>query len=226
MSDLLIMQSFGTPPDGCERYLALSERIHRSYAEKCGADYELFIGEKEPGVHPAWNRIPMFLEALRSGYTKVVWLDADTLVVDPARSIFEGTDDTTPLHMCRTNGFPWPPHVLAREQLWEAYNDGVLVVNNTPIAIDALEYVWSERRAEHPTLGQIWELSPLLDWLLERRDVEGIVAELDPRWNWMPFAENLDFEDEAAIKAWHGMPHAQRFSLFRQEVERIERITA
>lgn len=207
--DLLIMQSIGNGDDWFAPWLEMSRPIHEEYAEACGADYELFRGVKDPHVHPAWNRIPMFLAAFARGYRKVLWLDADTLVVDQAVDIFTETDDTTPLHMVRAQDahveIPWG------EPGWDLYNDGVLIANNCDQAAAAFRYVWSQRHevplAHH--IPALWELNALTDFVFAHRDC---VAELPFRFNWMPF-EYACPESEAVIMAYHGMPHDQRWEL-------------
>lgn len=203
MSDRLIIQSHGTRPDAYERWLALTRPIHEAYAEACDADYELFVGVKERGVHPAWNRLPMFLDAFAAGYRHVAWIDADCLVVDQRTSIFD-VDPATPLLM-RTAGMVW-----LGEFCW---NDGVLIANAGSIDAEAaLRWVWAQRHAplrEHHA-PSMWELNWLLDYVFEHRS---IVGDLDERFNWMPFAEACP-EAEAVICGWHGMPHGQRWEYF------------
>jgi hypothetical protein len=218
--DKLIIQSCD---DNFRRYLDLSRPIHEEYAGVCGADYKLFIGRKDPRVHPAWNRIPMFLEAFAAGYQKVVWLDGDSLMVRPEVDIFAETDDTAPLQMIRVLDshveLPWG------EPGWDAYNDGVLVANNCEQSVEAFEYVWARRRAvampHH--CDSLWERNWLLDWVFAHPES---VALLDVRFNWMPFAENLHCEAEAVICSWHGMQHDERFRLFEEKFNEVYRCAA
>lgn len=207
--DRLIIQSCD---ENFLRYLNLSRPIHEEYAEKCGADYWFFLGRKDPLVHPAWNRIPMFLEAFEQGYRKVVWLDGDSLVVDDSRSIFADTDWVTPLQMTRPKDshveMPWG------EDGWDMWNDGVLVANRTPETIACFEFVWSMRLEpflphHHPTL---WELNWLADFCFENRTS---VKQLDLVWNWQPFREAPP-QSTAVIQSWHGIDHEPRFLLFAE----------
>src|SRR6185369_15830051 len=120
MSDLLLIQSIGDDPnDAFIKYMALQEPIHRAYAEKCGADYQFFVGRKDPLCHPTWNRIQMMLDAFANGYRKVVWFDADVLVVDQAQDVFAETSNA-PLLMTRVLSshwdFPWKASYNASAQ--------------------------------------------------------------------------------------------------------------
>lgn len=212
----LIMQSIGAGADWFAPWLQLSRPIHERYAAECGADYLLFEGQKDRRVHPAWNRIAMFLEAFDRGYDMVCWLDADTLVVDQTVDIFDACD-ATPLHMTRARDvhveMPWG------EPGWDLYNDGVLVANRCPEAIRAFGYVWRQRLQplaahHHPSL---WELNVLTDWVFAHRDA---VAELDFRFNWMPFDYACP-EPEAVVRAWHGMPHDDRWREVNETYTRV-----
>lgn len=213
----LIIQSIGANPDDWFiKWMDLTEPLHKQYAERCGADFVYFVGDKEPALHPTWNRIPMFLEAFRDGYDKVIWLDADTLVVNQDRDVFEETDDDAPLLMTRVQDshfeFPWASEVhgeIVPADRWDVYNDGVLIANNTPHAIAALEFVWANRRSKLKPWHEpgIPELDWILDYVYTHPEA---VKQLSLAYNWMPYPEAPPF-DEAVIMAWHGMPHDVRW---------------
>lgn len=214
MTDRLIIQSHATPPDQFEKYLHLARPIHEDYAARCGADYRLFVGWWEPKVNPTWNRLPMMLEAFTQGYQQVVWLDADTLVVNPDRDIFEEVVGA-PLHMTRTSGFPW----WTPDGEQEAWNDGVLVAEKCDEAIAALEWVWDRRYwafLPHQVPGMP-ELSWLLDYVFTQP--ASLVAELPDIWNWMDEGVNGTPRADAVIEAWHGQPYEARWLNFRTAYE-------
>lgn len=209
MTDRLIIQSHTPRPDQFEKYLALSRPIHEAYAKRCDADYELFVGWKEADVNPTWNRLPMILDAFANGYEKVVWLDADTIVTNPARDIFAEVAGA-PLHMTRTSGFPWWTPDGERE----AWNDGVLVAERGPEATAALEWVWARRHdpfLAHQISGMP-ELSWLLDYVFTQPDT--LVKELADVWNWMPFA-HASPRAGAVIEAFHGQRYGERWENFQ-----------
>lgn len=61
-----------------------------TYAKFAGMHgYDLHVGKKMTDLPPAWNKIPLLLDALKS-YEEVVWFDCDMIVVDPS-------DDFPPL---------------------------------------------------------------------------------------------------------------------------------
>lgn len=213
VSDLLLIQSIGDDrQDHFAKYMALEEPIHRAYAALCDADYEYFVGYKDPRAHPTWNRIIMMLDAFERGYKKIVWLDADTLVVKPEENIFEGTSDTAPLLMTRVLSahveIPWKD-----DPFWDCYNDGVLIANDSPHARAALTFAWENRRSPF----EPWHVPgmPELDWLLDYVfDHPDSVEQLDGRWNWMGYPQECPRE-EAVILAWHGQPTPFRWDSFK-----------
>lgn len=212
----LIIQSIGANSDDAfRRWMDLTEPIHQEYADRHHADYELFVGNKEPGLHPTWSRIIMFLDAFAAGYDKVVWLDADTLVVNQARDVFEETSDA-PLLMTRVLSshfeFPWASEVdgvVVPADKWDVYNDGVLIANNTDHAKACFEFVWENRNSPFKP----WHVPgiPELDWILDYVYAHpDSVEQMSLAYNWMPYPEAPPY-DEAVIMAWHGMPHEVRW---------------
>lgn len=221
MTRNLLIQS----ADGAHlKYLDAAEPIHRAYAERHGADYLAHRGRIDPTVHPAWNRLPLMLDAFEQGYEKVVWLDTDTLVVQPEHDIFAETRSDIALLMKRAY-IPWQDRPDA------AWNDGVLVANaavtapgsfgqdSTVRAERALRWVWGKRGVpfrEHHVPG-MWELNWLMDWCSQ---FPGDVDYLDPAWNWMSLDMTLYGPEGAYILAWHGMPHDQRWAEFTAALPR------
>lgn len=223
MRKRLIIQS---GDEGVAHYLDLAGPHNAEYAERCDADYQRYNGVWEQGVPPAWNRIPMMLDAFHEGYRQVLWLDADTLAVDHSVNVFEqamtnhegrvrtnygviaGVDTiTAPFVMRRTaGGFHWP---MDGPDQWEGWNDGVLLVNRSDRALEALLALWGHRGSQPLPHHQprLWELNWLLDYAKAN---PGDVAEMDQRFNWQPF-NGASPEQYAVIKAWHGLPHSERW---------------
>jgi hypothetical protein len=157
----------------------------------------------------------MMLEALQERYRKVVWIDADSIVVDQAVNIFDETNDFSALQMTRV--LDSAKNFGRAQDLW---NSGVLVVNNNEQAKQALDYVWMYRH-ENPRqwhTPELWELN----WLLDFIDAyPSSIADLDLRFNWMPNYIGVGPESEAVIRSFHGIRHPERFELFKAEVERV-----
>jgi len=215
VSDLLIVQSVSADAEW-QAYLDRQRPFHEAYAWACGADYQTFVGVKERGVGAAWNRLPMFLDAFERGYERVLWMDADTLVVRPEVDVFAMTPNARPWVLPMSHGMPWPG-------LRDAYNDGVWMVRNTPESVRGIQWVWAQRSVAHRphhTPG-MWELNWVLDYIAAN-DEDSLVERLDDRFNWRPWI-GLPPREEAIIMAWHGMGHAQRWPEFCDELSKLRK---
>lgn len=220
MKKLLVQSIGGSPNDAFRKWMAVTEPLHREYCDRHDADYAYFAGEWESGLHPTWNRLPMMMDAFDRGYDKVVWLDADTLIVDQDTSIFDATDSDVPMLMTRVLSshfeFPWASEVdgtIVPADHWDVYNDGVLIMNNTPDAVACLHFAWANRRSKFKP----WHVPgiPELDWILDYVYAHpDAVQQLSLRFNWMPYPEAPPYE-EAVVMAWHGMPHDVRWTGFK-----------
>lgn len=230
MKKRLIIQS---GDENVAHYLDLAGPYNAAYAERCGADYWRFDGVWPGGTYPAWNRLPMILDAFERGYEHVLWMDADTLVVQPDVDVFvdyarshegrrvvsaggEDYDDHLGcLCMRRTaGGFYWP---MDGADQWEGWNDGVLLVKSLlDYTSTVIEWLWAQR--DTPPLPHhqpgLWELNWLLDYAKAHPEH---VVEMDQRFNWQPF-NGASPEQYAVIKAWHGLPHSERWSQMRTAV--------
>ena len=64
-----------------EELLEVALPTYKRFADLHG--YVLHVGKKLVSNPPAWNKVPLLLDALTS-YDEVVWFDCDMLVVDPS----------------------------------------------------------------------------------------------------------------------------------------------
>jgi hypothetical protein len=176
-------------------YIALTYARHADYAQRCGADYQVFTGVKEAGLHPSWNRIPLFLEALDEGYEKIVWLDADVLVVNPGVNIVTETANDIPFQMSRYAHYRLygEPH----------YCNGVMVICAQPETREALQWVWAQRHAPFRPyhIPGLWEQNWVADYIHEH---PGVAKDLPQRFNYLP--KYADRPEAPVILAWHGEP--------------------
>lgn len=184
-------------------YITLSYGRHAEYAERCGADYLVYTGLQDAACHPAWNRIRLFLDGIEQGYEKLVWLDADTLVIDPTVNIFTETHDDVDFQLCRYVNYLWheQPHA----------NTGVMVVNASRSAIEALQWIWAQRhtplRSHH--VPMFWEQNWIGDYVHEHPES---CAELSHRFNY--HARYSPFKGSVVIQSWPG--ESNRLEQMRQ----------
>jgi hypothetical protein len=109
------------------------------FAERHG--YELVTGREIVGDAPcAWEKLRLTRELL-DDHEEVLWIDADAMIVDVSRDIFEDLDPE--------RSWGWVMHVAGNTLL---PNSGVLALRSRPATIELLESAWSlrERYANHP----------------------------------------------------------------------------
>lgn len=116
--------------------LDATEAHHRAYARRRGYDYARFDGVKRGAKpwHAAFNRIYLLQDLLKAReYDWVLYMDADAVVVDPARGVERFLDDSKAFVACR--GATDDPRI------WYNVNNGVAFFNMrhpaTPGILDA-----------------------------------------------------------------------------------------
>jgi hypothetical protein len=75
-----------------EELLDIALPTYRAFAHRHG--YDLRVGEKLTDLPPAWNKIPLLIQALGQGYDELVWFDCDLVVVDPSEDFPPMNDDS------------------------------------------------------------------------------------------------------------------------------------
>lgn len=73
-----------------EELLDVALPTYERFAKLYG--YDVIVGEKLCDLPPAWNKIPLLLNALHH-YEEVVWFDCDLVVVDPREDFQKFADD-------------------------------------------------------------------------------------------------------------------------------------
>src|SRR5262249_9727637 len=121
--------------------LDLSASRHSAYARKHGLTFWSVRGDLQFERTPHWNKIVLIRQALQLGFEMAVWLDADTLIVDPSQDVRWGLPDGPPIGLCR-HPTPW------NGQPWH-WNSGVILVRNTELARSFFDQVWAAGPVEH-----------------------------------------------------------------------------
>jgi hypothetical protein len=119
MNALLIQQIYPDTP-GVEM-LKLTEARHAEYCKRYGFDYMCLYENPVPEQDPlkgSWGKVRLISDALYDGYDYVVWLDADTLIVDFDADL---RDAVVPFHI----GACW--HRIPQLNHW---NVGALYIDN------------------------------------------------------------------------------------------------
>lgn len=120
--------------------LDLVETPNKNYCEKMGYDYKRWDGIKLPAstLHPSFaacNRIYLIIDELKAGiYDWVLWMDADSIVVDHSKQVDEFIKYPNAIVACRG--------ASDSEDNWYDFNNGVCFFNM--------------RHPTMPTLLQYW----------------------------------------------------------------------
>jgi hypothetical protein len=172
------------------RMLDVSASRHNAYAARHGLNYWSFRGEFQIDRAVVWNKIILIQWALVSGFDLVIWLDADTLVVNPKADPRKALSEGPPIGMCR-HPIPWD------DQPWH-FNAGVIFVRNTALAREFFQ--------------RVWEAGPVDGWQEQTRmnemsrQMPDAVQPLPAKWN---STLNVNACKNPVIQAWHGIGHIE-----------------
>ena len=187
MNDTILFQHvFSDSP--CAEMLALTTPLTLRYCQTHHIDYQCIVGtfDLDKGH---WD-VPILIHAfIEAGYSNIVYLDADTVIVNSAVALRDAivTDKI---------GAVW--HELGTHS---HYNAGALYVSNTPRTRNFVDQ-WLAKKP-----GDGFDHFPLT-WEQGIFNVLGkkmeIIHRLDNRWN----AENgVSPSDEPVVKGFHGYPN-------------------
>ena len=126
-------------------YAAESEKSILSYCLKNNYTAYIYRAGIYSGIHPAWHKARVLLRHLAS-HAAIVWLDADTLILQQQKRVFESiSENPKPFHIARdlTDSGPTP------------YNSGVFIVKNSNWAIALLED-WDQFAQTHRP-ARLWD---------------------------------------------------------------------
>jgi hypothetical protein len=101
-----------------------------------------------PGRPAAWDKIILLNHMLKT-YETVIWLDVDTIVVDPETNILDGLDPSVPMHVVA--------HRIGRKTI---PNTGVWVCRRDPRTFELLKKLWNHTEFIHDGW---WEQAALMD---------------------------------------------------------------
>jgi hypothetical protein len=165
-----------------EQLLEIARATIEPYAERHGYDLALRTDVVDKSRPAPWSKVRMLRE-LVDAYDTVVWLDADTVIVDPridiATELGAGSFLGLVEHRYGENRFP---------------NTGVMVLRGGETAAEFLDQTWAlERYVNH----QWWENAAMCELLGYALDPPRPVGRtpwreqatfISPRWNWIPNA--------------------------------------
>jgi ADP-heptose:LPS heptosyltransferase len=172
------------------RMLDVSGSSHNAYAARHGLTFCAVRGDLQCERAAHWNKVLLIQRALENGFELVVWLDADTLIVNLEADLREALGDGPPIGMCR-HPIPW------EEQPWH-FNSGVIFVRNTPLAHEFFQRVWDAGPVQHR-----WQEQLRINQVSGQ--MPAAVQAIDAKWN---STLNVNACKNPVIQAWHGIDHA------------------
>ena len=169
--------------EGYKRLLLLTAEHHYRHAARLNYSILFTHQHRNPERHVSWEKVYMFRDAIRQGYERIVWLDADTLWLgDPIE-----TGQTAPLGMAWHQG-----------DEYDHYNAGVMVLQ----VGDKLSSFIDEWIASEDGGHKWWEQHPMN--MLIRQKPE-LACPIGAEWNSVQPFPHLR-ADNPKIVAWHGRP--------------------
>jgi hypothetical protein len=162
---------------------------HQKYCERHAVTYLPCFGRVAYDRHPNWDRLPLLLMALDSGlFELVIWMDADTVIVDFETDLREATGEFTHIGLA-ANPVSW--------RGWGFhFNFGVAYVRATRESLDFLRQLRNLGPVENE---HHWENQGALHTLLQRGGFH--VDRIDNRWN--SAAHNN--VPHPVVRAFHGV---------------------
>ncbi|MDF2659980.1 MAG: hypothetical protein K0Q94_2771 [Paenibacillus sp.] len=145
---LVCSLAVGEPHVSCMRWMAPTARY---YAGRHRMDHlllPLYHTKLDPSRPTAWSKVIVLNHMLKL-YDTVMWLDADTIIVNPGVDIRSELDPLVPVHMVA--------HRLGRRTI---PNTGVWVCRNDPRTFELLEAIWNHTEFVHDGW---WEQAALMD---------------------------------------------------------------
>lgn len=136
--------------------------------------YDLILGKKMTDLPPAWNKIPLLLDALQT-YEEVVWLDCDLVIVNPSEDFPPIPDHLHSLvrHFEKYSEIPnsgvwrlrrymdnwWAPDLLNRMLMLEVFTThgwweqaALMTLMGYSVPPEGTDYMEVRCRCVHPTM--------------------------------------------------------------------------
>ena len=194
----------------------------RAYAERHNGD--VFIGNRLKIERPIpWIKIKIIQELFRMGYKKVMWVDADAIIVRDDESILNECEDGKDLYLVE--------HWDGRRSI---PNSGVMLLQKTRFTKRLLEKVW---RMDQYTDHVWWENAAIIHLLSEddfeeegiRREAKGLkrkemerIKFIDVKWNSIPEVYNGQASScKPIIKHYAGFQYERRVELMEKDMAEI-----
>ena len=197
--------------------LDITRATRKEYASRHGYEVVEDTRVLAPGRPPSWGKISLLRSLMETRkYDTIVWLDADTVIVDPQDDIGTELDCGRPIqfvsHYYDGHDFP---------------NAGVLVLHRSPIVIEMLAKLWDATPfIDH----RWWDNAAMLSLLgyktegviskFESTIYDEYVGQLSLKWN----SINQTMAEAPAIVHLAGWDNQLRVAVMKELVQKPERV--
>ena len=197
---VLIQQIYPNTPG--VKMLELTRMHHQAYCDKFAMDYWCEISNPLPSYDVmlgSWGKIELIRRALDTQYQSVVWLDADTLIVDLQTNL---RDAIQPDKI----GACW--HRIPQLNHW---NVGALYIDNTPNTRAFID----EWLASYPPKPQWLEQGEFNRLARESRTV----VTISDKWN---ATLDVSMVPDAVVLGFHGQSNTEyRYNLMQKTMDQL-----
>lgn len=187
-----------------EAMLAISRSHHERYCARLGIAYSADDKTPVADKRPHWRKVSLVLEAFAAGFDEVLWLDADSVVIDTSVDVFDFSGYE--ISCCECYDSPREPR---------HFNTGVVFFKRTDATLRFVE-TWNGIADDH--VG--WADQKAFVMLMQDRANRDLLTVMPNRLNWVP----VHMETTAPIiGSAHGAPHELREQLMREWVAGLVR---
>jgi hypothetical protein len=170
-----------------ERMLRTTRASHAAYCEHWSIDYHYCDKVIPTGKEPHWRKVTLMRDALHRGFDRVLWLDADTVIMDHRIDLFANCGYGISCCECPANAID-PTH----------YNSGVVFLQHLP-EVEEFVCIWDES----PDKYDGWRDQGVFNRLLAEPRFKEILTVLPHRFNSVPQSMPAT---QPLICAAHGQP--------------------
>ncbi len=185
---VVIQRAEPMPSYQYDAMLALTQARHAAYCmlHRCEYDGQIIKSERYNIIQGGWEKIALIHEAMQKGYKNIIWLDADTLIVDTNTPL---TDAIRPGKI----GACW--HRIPQLNHW---NVGALYISNTP---ETQAFIAEWLAQPNPNNG--WNEQGVFNRLAMKSKA---VETISDRWN---ATLNYSMVPDAVVLGYHGYADSQ-----------------
>ncbi len=190
--------------------LDVSGETFEIYARRHGYDLDLRRELIDPSRPASWNKIPLFLELLKT-YDLVLWIDADAAIVDPTDDIADALEDRDAMALV---AHEYDGQIVPNCGLWVLRRDRAVrrILEKVWTHTEYLHHEWWENAALLVELG--YRIEPRVE-IARRSRMRQRVRFLDRSWN----SIGLDPAANPRINHYPGRSREHRLAQLTADVQ-------